>query len=206
MSDRSVRGTVVMRAALIVMAVAQVGYVTALIVVPEPTFIVDVVLSIASQWAAVLVFATVAGRSGFRRGELLLALAAVAFSAFGDTYYAIAADADGYLPSPSLADAGYLLFYPLMVAAIIVIARRRTQQRLGIMVVLDGVVAALGAAALIALLLSPVLRAAVVADAPLDGVFAVLYPALDLLLIAVVSGIAASPVIDLGAQIGRAHV
>jgi len=184
---------------LALVGVLLLAYFIGLLLPIGPTFIVDVLLSIATQWAAVLVFIVVAAQSRFRRVEIVLATLAVAFSAFGDTYYALAADADGYLASPSLADAGYLLFYPFMVAAIVVLSgRRRRATRIGWTVLLDSAVAALGSAALLALLLTPVLDAAVSSGSAADATLAVMYPALDLLLVALIGGIAASPSIDLG--------
>ncbi len=179
------------------------AYTIGLLLPGGPTFLVDVVLSISTQWIAVLVFIAAAVRTGFRRIEIVLATAAVAFSAFGDTFYALAADSDGYLVSPSLADAGYLLFYPFMVAAIAVLARRqRRGARIEWTVLLDSTVAALGSAALLALLLTPVLDSAVASGTVVDSTIAVMYPALDLLLVAVIAGIAASPSIDLGPRWG----
>ena len=188
-------------ALLIAMLAVAIAYLVGLLQPGGPTFIVDVVLSISTQWVAVLVFVAVSVRTRFRRPEMVLATLAVALSAFGDTYYALAADADGYLPSPSPADAGYLLFYPFMVAAIVVLARRRRRaQRIVWTVLLDSAVAALGSAALLALLLTPVLDAATESGTVLDSAVAVMYPALDLLLVAVLGAIAASPSIDLGAR------
>lgn len=188
-------------AALALAGALLVAYLIGLLMPGGASFLVDVVLSIATQWAAVLVFVIAAAQTRFRRLDIVLATLAVAFSAFGDTYYALAADSDGYLPSPSPADAGYLLFYPFMVAAILVLAHRRRQhQPIAWTLFLDSTVVALGSAALLALLLSPVLQSAVESGTVLDSVIAVMYPMLDLLLVAVLGAIAASPSIDLGAR------
>jgi len=122
--EPSTRSRRVIRVLLVVTAALLAAYAVGLFLPGGPSFAVDVLLSISTQWAAVLVFAAVAVATRFRRIEVVLATLAVAFSAFGDTYYALAADSDGYLPSPSPADAGYLLFYPFMVAAILVLAHR----------------------------------------------------------------------------------
>ena len=118
-----------LRAALALAGALLVAYFVGLLLPGGTSFLVDVVLSISTQWAAVLVFIIAATQTRFQRLDIVLATLAVALSAFGDTYYALAADSDGYLPSPSLADAGYLLFYPFMVAAILVLAHRRRRAR-----------------------------------------------------------------------------
>lgn len=157
--------------------------------------IVNVGLSLASQWVPVSVFWLVAARTGFRQPAVLLAGAAVTVSAIGDSYWALSADADGHLPFPSPADVGYLLFYPLMVAALLVLARRRLAV-VGALVLLEAAVATVGASALLAVVLDPVIAAAA-ADGTFGGVVSSAYPLFDLLLLAVVAGIASARAVPL---------
>jgi signal transduction histidine kinase len=158
---------------------------------------VNIWLAAATQWVPVVLFWVVAARTHFRRTEVVLAAAAVTFSAMGDTHYSLAMGSNGYLPSPSLADIGYLLFYPLMLGSLIVFARRQGA-RVGRAVALDAAVASLGAAAFIAAVLSPVLRDALAGTDVAAALVNVAYPLLDLVLVAAVVGIAASPTIDAG--------
>jgi signal transduction histidine kinase len=159
--------------------------------------IVNVGLSLASQWIAVSVFWLVAARTGFRTPAVLLAAAAVTFSAIGDTYWSLAMDGDGYLPFPSPADVGYLLFYPLMVAALVMLVRRQLGGA-GRLVLLEIAVAAVGASAVLAVALDPVITAALAGDDVVESTVAVAYPLFDVILIAVIAGIAAVPAVSIG--------
>jgi signal transduction histidine kinase len=138
----------------------------------------------------VSVFWLVAARTGFRQPAVLLAGAAVTVSAIGDSYWALSADADGALPFPSPADIGYLLFYPLMVAALLVLARRRLAG-VGALVLLETAVATVGASAVLAVVLDPAIATAA-SESTFGGVVASAYPLFDLLLLAVVAGIASA--------------
>ncbi|MCU1507173.1 MAG: Alkaline phosphatase synthesis sensor protein PhoR [Microbacteriaceae bacterium] len=162
-----------------------------------PSALVNVWLSLATQWVPVSIFWVVALRTGFNRLEVTLAAAAVTLSAIGDTYYSLAMDSSGYLAFPSPADVGYLLFYPLMVAALVVLVRRQSGGMPGIMVI-ESAVACLGAAAVLAVVLDPVLSGALAGSNAFDGAVALAYPLFDLVLLAVIAGIAASPIVDIG--------
>ena len=161
--------------------------------------LVDDVLGLGAELAAVAVFIVVAIRTRGTRPEVLLGGLAVVCTVFGDIFYVVAADSDGYLPSPSTADVGYLLFYPLLFAAFVVLLRRSELARNGIgwTVVLDAAVATLGSAALLAFVLGPMLSDLPIENAA-DAAVAAAYPALDLLLVAIVGAVAASPTINLG--------
>jgi diguanylate cyclase (GGDEF)-like protein len=152
--------------------------------------VIDGVLGILTFWApAALCWLTVS-RIGFRRWEVPLAAAAVTSYAAGNTCYVLMAVGGATLPFPSPADVGYLLFYPLMLAAITV-AVRRYLKGLASSVWLDSAVGSLGAAAALAVLLSPVLGSAVTGSVSLSTLVAVTYPLFDLILVAAIAGIAA---------------
>ena len=159
--------------------------------------LVNVALSIATQWIPVTIFWLVAAMSGFRRLEVTVAAAGVTLSAMGDTFFSLSMDANGFLAFPSIADVGYLLFYPLMVAALILLVRSQIKG-IGKFVALESVIASLGAATLLAVLVDPVIRAALAGDRPLDRAVALAYPLFDLLVLAVMAGIAAAPSINVG--------
>ena len=159
--------------------------------------LVNVGLSLATQWVPVTIFWLVAAMTGFRRLEVIIAAAAVTLSALGDSYYSLAMDADGYLAFPSIADALYLVFYPLMVAALVVLVRSQIKG-IGRLVALESVIASLGAATLLAVLLDPVIQAALTGDRALDRAVALAYPLFDLLVLAVMAGILAAPGINVG--------
>ena len=186
------------RVLIVVTVITNLVYLAALLLPGDPaSTLVNVWLSLAVQWIPVGVFWLVAVRTRFERWEVILAAAAVTFNAAGDTYFALAMDSSGNLPSPSPADIGYLLYYPFMMAAVIVLVRRKSQKWTG-SVLLDSALAALGAAAVLAVVLGPIFDDASGESTLLDGVIAVLYPLFDLLLVAVVVGVAASPVLHIG--------
>ena len=112
----------------------------------------------------------------------ILALA-LGCNAFAELYYLVVAP-DSY---PSLADAAWLAFYPLCYAGIVLLVRRRARSVAG-MLWLDGLTAAVAAAALgAAVLVEVVLRSA-------EGSFSavatnVAYPMGDVLLLSAVFGV-----------------
>jgi signal transduction histidine kinase len=186
------------RVLIVVTVIANVVYLAALLVPGDPaSTLVNVWMSLAVQWIPVGVFWLVAVRTRFARWEVILAAAAMTFNAAGDAYFALAMDSSGNLPSPSPADLGYLLYYPFMVGAVVVLVRRQSQ-KWTVSVVLDSALAALGSAAILAVILGPAFDDATTDTTFLDGAIAVLYPVFDLLLVAVVVGIAASPVLRIG--------
>ena len=151
--------------------------------------IVDVWLSLLTSWLpAVLCWLAVA-RIGFRRWEVLLAAAAVTAVAAGDTYYAPLTS--GWSPPfPCPGDVGYLLFYVLMLAALALVVHRGARGQ-SWSVWLDAAVGSLGAAAVLAVVLNPVLNSALTGSLTTATVLAVAYPMLDLLLIAAITGMMA---------------
>lgn len=158
---------------------------------------VNVFLTLACQWVPVTIFWLVVARNGFSRLPVLLAALGVTFSAFGDTYYSLSVDADGYLAFPSPADVGYLLFYPLMIAAIAVLTGRRLAGA-GRLVVLETVVATVGASAVLAVVLGPLISDAMTSGTVLESAVALAYPLFDLILIAAIAGIASVPTVRIG--------
>jgi signal transduction histidine kinase len=190
--DRVIRG---LMAAVVL---ANLVYLAGLLLPGDPASpVIDVGLSLAAQWLPAVVFWLVAARTRFARAEVVLAAAAVTSNAAGDTIYAIGMDASGVLPSPSVADVAYLLFYPLMLAALVVLVRRRSRRATNA-VFLDAGLAVLGSAAVLAVVLGPVLSDATSGATVLDGTIDALYPAFDIVLVAVVVGIGAAPVLRLG--------
>ena len=117
--------------------------------------------------------------------------------AAGDTYYVMETVGGGSLPLPSFADIGYLSLYPLMLAALVVVVRRQARG-MASAVWLDGVVGSLGAAAVLAVVLSPMLAATTGGPGFFAGAVANAYPLFDLLLVAAVVGIAALGDIRMG--------
>ncbi len=186
------------RALLTLTVLVNLVYFGALLRPGDPaSALVNIGLSITAQWVPVSVFWLVAVRTDFSRPEVILAAAGVTFNAAGDTFYALAMDSSGELASPSLADLGYLLYYPLTMAALLVLVVRQSHGSMK-SALFDGAVASLGAAAVLAVVLGPVFTDATTVAAPLNGAIAALYPLFDLLLITVVVAISASPALRIG--------
>src|SRR5665811_1807786 len=140
-------------------------------------------LPAAVCWVAV-------SRVGFRRLEVVFAATAVTSFALGDTYYTAVQVMTGSVPFPSAGDVAYLGFNLLMIVALIAAVRDHARG-LASSVWLDCAVGSLGAAAVLAVVLSPVLASDNAGPPSLATAVAVAYPMLDLLLVATIAGIAA---------------
>jgi diguanylate cyclase (GGDEF)-like protein len=135
---------------------------------------------------AALVIAARAFHGGKRSMGWLLIAAGQACWAFGSYYYSIALWWADPMPFPSLADAGWLLFYVPTFAGIILLAQERTGRR-GAASVLDGAIAALaisGAGAAIAF--GAIVDAS--GGSPLAIATNISYPLGDLAMLALVIG------------------
>ncbi len=158
---------------------------------------VDGWLGVLTVWLPATVCWLAVFRLGRRRPEVLLAAAAVTSFAAGDTYYVLMTLGGEELPFPSLADAGYLLVYPLLLGALIVTVRQRAR-RLAPSVWLDCAVGSLGAGAVLAVVLHPVLDLSQSELSPLALAVALAAPMSDLVLVSAVAGIMALPGVRMG--------
>ncbi|WP_051972994.1 bifunctional diguanylate cyclase/phosphodiesterase [Cryobacterium sp. MLB-32] len=137
-------------------------------------------------------------RAEIRRAHVVLAAAAVTSFAVGETIFLTFAAMGRTVPIPSPADLGYLAFYPLMLAALVLPIIRQWKQT-SWPVILDGAVGSLGSAAILAVVLNPILGGALESAVSLSTAVAVAYPMFDLLLVAAFVGIGASQ----GSAVGR---
>ncbi|HSP52396.1 MAG TPA: EAL domain-containing protein, partial [Cryobacterium sp.] len=170
-----------------------VGYVIGLLAGFGPVFAGALSLITASLpallcWAAVL-------RAKRGRTQLILVSSAMTAFALGNNYFVLAGGEQ--LPFPSLADIGYTLFYPLILAGLAVLAHRQHHQ-MPRSVLVDGAVGSLGAASVLAVLLGPVIASAGVWPPSPGALVSAGYPLLDLLLVSVITGIAAARGLDVG--------
>ncbi len=160
---------------------------------------VDVGLGLLTLWAPVAVCWLAAYRVGRRRPDVLLAAAAVTSFSAGDTFYVLMTVGGRTLSFPSPADVGYLLVYPLLLAALAVTVRRHARG-LAPSVWLDCAVGSLGAGAVLAVILHPVLDSATADLSPLATAVAVAPPVFDLVLVAAIAGIAALRGVQMGTR------
>jgi hypothetical protein len=126
-------------------------------------------------WVPTALCWTAVYRVRFRRPEVLLGAAAVTSWAVGSTYYLGLQPAAGPVPFPSFADVGSALFYTLMAAALVVAVRRQTRG-VGSAVWWDAVVGSLGAAAVLAVVLNPLLAPALTRTPSLTTLALAAYP------------------------------
>jgi diguanylate cyclase (GGDEF)-like protein len=121
----------------------------------------------------------------YRSGWVLLAVGLILY-ATGSVLWALWLEDEPSVPVPSLADAFWLSFYPVCFAGLVSLGRRAKGATVGAW--LEGTVAALGAAALVAaVVVRPVLDAATGSDTAVATTLA--YPVGDLLLVGLVTGI-----------------
>jgi diguanylate cyclase len=158
-------------------------------------------LGLLAVWMSAGVCWLAVCRVGFRRLEVMLSAAAVTAFAAALTYYGVVAAGGGPVPLVSPADVANLLFYPLMLAAMFMAVRHRWRG-LASSVWLDSVVGSLGAASVLAVMLSPVLDSALKGSRSMGHVLDFAYPMLDLLLIVTVAGIAALRGVRMGGRWG----
>ncbi len=160
---------------------------------------VDGWLGMLTVWVPAAVCWLAVYRVGRQGPEVLLAAAGVTSFAAGDTYYILMTIGGQSLPFPSPADVGYLLVYPLLLAALVVTFRRHARAQ-ALSVWLDCAVGSLGAAAVLAVVLDPVLDSATAGPFSLAMAVAVAPPAFDLVLVAAIAGIAALRGVRMGTR------
>jgi diguanylate cyclase (GGDEF)-like protein len=116
----------------------------------------------------------------------LIGFGLVAWSA-ADLYYTLVLSKLDEAPYPSIADAGWLVFYPACWAAVVLLMRRRVRE-FHASLWLDGLVAALGVAAVTAALVLPPILAMSVEGEPSAVMTNLAYPVGDFLLVALMVG------------------
>ena len=146
---------------------------------------------LATDWLPAAVCWLAVSRVRSRCPEVLFAAAAVTSYALGDTYYTAVQTMTGSVPFPSLGDVAYLGFNLLMMTALVAAVRRHVRGLVASSVWLDAAVGSLGAAAVLAVVLRPVLDSDTAGPLSLATAVAVAYPMLDMVLVATIAGIAA---------------
>lgn len=181
------------RPVLILLALTGVLLLGSLLVLTLPGThpVLEAVLSLGTEWVAVVTCIVAVVLSRAHRAAPLLATLAVAATVLGDTLSVGVADGSGAVPFPSWPDAAYTVFYLLLYASVVVLARRHLVEPTTT-VVFDVVITAFGLAALLALALTPVLDEALMGTGTTAFVLSTIYPLVDVLLIATIVAIAAS--------------
>jgi len=157
----------------------------------------DAWLSVLAVWIPALVCWLAAARTRALIGELSLAAAAVTCYALGATYSVVAPAVQDEIPLPSPATVGVLMFYPVILVSVGLLV---LHQRRGLpwSVVLDSGVCALGSAAVLTAVLAPLVASTRPRAEAGPTAIVLANPLFDILLVAVLVGIAASPEFRLG--------
>jgi two-component system cell cycle response regulator len=153
---------------------------------PVVEFVVDdVIYNALILAAAALCLARAATRDADRLAWTAFGAGMLLWSA-GEIVWSVDA-ADGEPPIPSAADVLWIALYPAMYAGLVLLIRSRTRDfRPSIW--LDGLTAALGAAAVGAAVLVPVIQAAAAGNSAIETATNLAYPLGDLILLALVVG------------------
>ena len=178
---------------LCLMGVAMLGLVCAAglaLIGVKVSPVVVVSSGLASIWVPTALCWLAVYRVRLRRTEVLLAAAGVTSWTVGCTYHIGLQTTAGPVPFPSPADAGSVLFYSLMAAALVVTVHRQARG-VASSVWWGTVVGSLGAAAVLAVVLGPLLAPARVGHHSLATLTLSAYPLCDLLLVVAVAGVAA---------------
>lgn len=136
-------------------------------------------------------------RAGPRRREVLLAAGAVTSWTAGSLFYVGMISQGAEVPFPSIADWGSALFYAFMAGALVTAVRRRARGAASL-VWWDAAVGSLGAAAVLAVVLDPVLAVAFSGHGSLAAMGLAVYPFCDLVLLAAIIGAAALRDVGMG--------
>jgi diguanylate cyclase (GGDEF)-like protein len=125
------------------------------------------------------------------RTEAVLATVAVTVNAIADSYFYFVVHNSPAPPFPSPADAGYLVFYTLMLGALGVLVHRQLRG-LSRSVLLDSAVGVSGTATILIVILTRIRSTSAVAPESLAGTVIAAYAVLDILLAAALAGLTTS--------------
>ena len=163
--------------------------------------VVFVASGLVSIWVPTALCWLAVYRVRLERPEVVLAAAAVTSWTLGCTYYVGLQDTAGHVPFPSPADAGSVLFYALMAAALIVAVRREARGSASSLW-WGAVVGSLGAAAVLAVVLEPLLAPAGAIPRSFATLALAAYPLCDMLLVVAVVGVSALRAVRIGSRWG----
>ncbi|WP_297371854.1 EAL domain-containing protein, partial [Cryobacterium sp.] len=186
------------RVLVTIIVAVLVAYLVGLLFHGEGTnLLVDRWLALFADWAAVLLVSLAWVRVRRSRPDITCAALAVAVLAVGDTVNRLLFTTTGLGWLPTLADVCYLAFYLLMIGALAVRAVRSLSGQ-PVAVLVSSAVGGLGAASLLAIMLSPPIDTALRQPFSVQAVLAIAFPVVDLMVVGALAAIAATPVVVLG--------
>lgn len=160
--------------------------------------VIDSLLPLLTVWVPAAVGWMAVLRTPRDRLPVLLTTLGLTSWAVAGTYTGAEIAAGREVPLVSPADVCYLGFFAFIIAALAVIMCRHSRE-MAWPVIVDSAVGALGAAAVLAVVLSPILNSALEGPKTAGTALAMAYPFLDFLILAAVIGIGVSP----GQNVGR---
>lgn len=177
--------------ALVVLCdLAYLVAVTILGIDPQAASSVNTFFRVVAVWTPVLVFWVSVIFTTSRRTPVLLAAIGVTGWAGGAVIYNLLLGSGAYVPSPNVSDIAYLSFYPFMVAAFVTLGIAGSWRAI-VSVSLEAIIATLGTASVLLVLVQPILAAA--ASDSETRPLTLAYPLLDVALLAITAGYASSP-------------
>ncbi|MDY7542696.1 MULTISPECIES: putative bifunctional diguanylate cyclase/phosphodiesterase [unclassified Cryobacterium] len=158
-----------------------------------------ILLGVLAAAAPLVVCWVAVAHTRANRLQARLAASAVTVFVIGNGFFAAADLPVGdWVPMlASLAQLCYLAFYPLMLAALFTLVRHQLRS-LSLAIALDCVVGGLGAAAVVSAVLGPVLAVGAARPPSISTFVGIASPVLDLVIVAAVVAIAASPILTAG--------
>jgi diguanylate cyclase (GGDEF)-like protein len=159
--------------------------------------LVDRWLPLSADWMGALLAWLAWSRLRFRRLDTTLGTIAVTVLALADTGHRLVPESAGGGWLASLIELCFLAFYALMLGVLVTYAHRSLRGQT-LSVLLSTAVGGLGAAALLAVVLSAPIEEALARPFSMASMLSVAVPVVDLLLVAALAAIASAPVVVLG--------
>ncbi|WP_213813900.1 cell wall metabolism sensor histidine kinase WalK [Glaciihabitans sp. dw_435] len=161
---------------------------------PQAPSAVNAVFRMLTIWMPAVAFWVAAALATTRRMPVILAALAVTSWASGALIYNLLKGSNADVPSPAPSDIGYLAFYAFMVAAFIALGSILTRRAM-VPVALEAVIASLGTASVLLVLVQPLLDEATRRSDTLERPLTLIYPLLDVVLVAITAGFASNPAV-----------
>ncbi len=151
----------------------------------------DNVFATLTRWLPAIVCWLALMKVDRPRAEAVLATVGITVNAIADSYFYFVVHNSATPPFPTPADAGYLVFYTLMLAALVVLVHRQLRG-LSRTVLLDSAVGAAGTATILIVMLTRITGTATTDPDSLASTLIGAYSVLDILLAASLAGLATS--------------
>jgi len=151
----------------------------------------DNVFATLTRWLPAIICLLALLKVDRPRAEAVLVTIGITVNAIADSYFYFVVHNTDIRPFPTAADAGYLVFYTLMLCALGVLVHRQLRG-LSRSVLLDSAVGASGTATILVVILTRITSSATAGPETLASTVITAYSVLDILLAATLAGLATS--------------